>query len=214
MSMEDDDLHLRLGDRIVFLGDSITQAGVGPKGYVTLIKQHLAEKHADLNIEVFGAGISGNKVPDLVARFNRDVLSKKPTIVVIYIGINDVWHGEKDPSKGTAIDEYEKGLNLLLNWCRQQKVRVLLCTPSVIGERSDGKNALDQKLDQYAEMTRQVAKRSQVPVCDLRQAFLAYLKDHNPNQKSSGILTNDGVHLLPEGNRLVAETILESLKVK
>ena len=43
MSMEDDDLHLRLGDRIVFLGDSITQAGVGPKGYVTLIKQHLAE---------------------------------------------------------------------------------------------------------------------------------------------------------------------------
>src|SRR6185503_4827761 len=54
---------LKKGERIVFLGDSITQAGVGQKGYVTLIKNVLAEKHKDLEIEVLGAGISGNKVP-------------------------------------------------------------------------------------------------------------------------------------------------------
>ena len=61
----DDPPPLKKGDRIVFLGDSITAGGVGPKGYVTLIKNALAEKHKDLGIEVIGAGISGNKVPDL-----------------------------------------------------------------------------------------------------------------------------------------------------
>ena len=91
---------LEKGDRIVFLGDSITAAGVGPKGFVTLIKNALAEKHKDLGVKVIGAGVSGNKVPDIQKRLEKDVLSKKPTIVVIYIGINDVWHGERRPGQG------------------------------------------------------------------------------------------------------------------
>src|SRR6187402_3139979 len=83
---------LKKGERIVFLGDSITQGGAGPNGYVTLIRKALTDKHPDLGVEVIGAGISGNKVPDLQKRLDRDVLAKKPTLVVIYIGINDVWH--------------------------------------------------------------------------------------------------------------------------
>src|SRR5690349_23688471 len=85
---DDSGLSLKKGDRIVFLGDSITQQGAGPKGYVTLIRKELEEKHPDLNAEVIGAGISGNKVPDLQRRLDKDVLQKKPTVVVIYIGIN------------------------------------------------------------------------------------------------------------------------------
>ena len=42
--------------------------------------------------EMINAGISGHKVPDLQGRLDRDVLSKEPTVVFIYIGINDVWH--------------------------------------------------------------------------------------------------------------------------
>ena len=80
---ETDGPALKKGERIVFLGDSITQGGVGPHGYVTLIKNALAEKHKDLGIEVIGAGISGNKVPDLQRRLEKDVLAKKPTLVVI-----------------------------------------------------------------------------------------------------------------------------------
>ena len=63
---------------VVFLGDSITAGGVGKNGYVTVIKNTLNEKHKDLNIEIVGAGISGNKVPDLQGRLEKDVLSKKP----------------------------------------------------------------------------------------------------------------------------------------
>src|SRR5262245_20533886 len=71
---------LKKGERIVFLGDSITQAGAGAGGYVTLAREHLTKKYPDLGLEIIGAGISGNRVPDLEARLDRDVLDKKPTL--------------------------------------------------------------------------------------------------------------------------------------
>jgi isoamyl acetate esterase len=106
----DSNSQLKKGERIIFLGDSITAAGVGPKGYVTLIKNALADKHKDLGVEVVGAGVSGNKVPDLQKRLDKAVLQRKPNLVVIYIGINDVWHGENNPANGTAPEKFEAGL--------------------------------------------------------------------------------------------------------
>jgi lysophospholipase L1-like esterase len=141
---------LKQGERIVFLGDSITQAGASPKGYVTLIKNALADKHRELGIEVIGAGVSGNKVPDLQRRLENDVLARKPTLVVIYIGINDIWHGEKGPARGTPKDRYEDGLKEIIGKVKGAGGRVLLCPPSVIGEKHDGSNSLDAKLDEYA----------------------------------------------------------------
>lgn len=63
-----------------------------------MIKNALAEKHPDLGIEIIGAGVSGNKVPGLHGRVDKDVIAKEPTLVVIYIGVNGVWHGEKAPA--------------------------------------------------------------------------------------------------------------------
>lgn len=202
---------LQKGDRIIFLGDSITQAGAGPKGYVSMIRNTLAEKHKELGIEVIGAGISGNKVPDLQRRLEKDVLAKKPTVVVIYIGINDVWHGEKDPAKGTPKDKFEAGLKEIIGKIKDAGSRVVLCTPSVIGEKHDSSNSLDAKLDEYAEVSRKVAKEANVPLCDLRRAFVAHLKKANSENKDRGILTSDRVHLNEAGNQFVAETMLKSL---
>jgi isoamyl acetate esterase len=204
-------LPLKKGDRIVFLGDSITAGGVSPKGYVTLIKKVLNEKHKDLGIEIIGAGISGNKVPDLQRRLDRDVLAKKPTLVMIYIGINDVWHGEKDPKKGTSKDKFEAGLKEIIGKIKDAGARVILCTPSVIGEKPDGSNNLDAKLDEYSDLSRRVAREEKVQLCDLRRAFLDYLKKNNAENKERGILTTDRVHLNEAGNRFVAEVMLKSL---
>jgi len=76
------------GETVVFLGDSITQQGAGPDGYVTLVRKAIDAKRPDSKIKVIGAGISGHKVPDLEKRLDQDVLSHKPDVVVIYIGIN------------------------------------------------------------------------------------------------------------------------------
>lgn len=203
---------LKAGDRIVFLGDSITQAGAGPGGYVTLVKEALAKDYADLNLEVIGAGISGNRVPDLEKRLERDVLSKKPTIVVIYIGINDVWHSKN--GRGTSKEDYEAGLNRIIKQIQAGGARVILATPSMIGEKHDGSNELDTMLEEYAAISRDVAKQNNLQLLDLRKLFVDYLKQHNADQKEKGILTSDGVHLNPAGNQFVADAALAALTGK
>jgi lysophospholipase L1-like esterase len=67
-----------------------TAGGVKSLGYITLNEESIAATHPDLGIEIIGAGVSGNKFPNRQARLEKDVISKKPTIVFIYIGINDV----------------------------------------------------------------------------------------------------------------------------
>lgn len=126
-----------MGAKIVFLGDSITDAGAGPQGYVTLVRKGLTERKKELNLEVIGAGVSGNKVPDLQYRLNKDVLSKKPYLVVIYIGINNVWWWDiRKDAGGTPKDKYEAGLKDLIARIIKAGAYPLLCTPSVIGEKT------------------------------------------------------------------------------
>lgn len=202
---------LTKGDRIVFLGDSITQGGAGPNGYITMLRKMITDKHPDLGIECIGAGISGNKVPDLQKRVERDVIAKQPTIVVIYIGINDVWHGEKDPARGTDPQRFAAGLKEVIGKITASGARVVLCTPTLIGEKKNGANSLDAKLDQYSNISRGLAKELGLPLCDLRKAFVDYVAAHNPDDAEKGILTGDRVHLNGAGNKLVAETMLKTL---
>jgi lysophospholipase L1-like esterase len=200
---------LRQGARIVFFGDSITQQGVKPNGYVSLIREELTTRYPDLGIEVIGAGVSGNKVPDLQNRLVRDVLQKKPTGVVIYIGINDVWHWNLKNLKGTTKEQFESGLREIIARIQYSGSAVMLCTPSVIGEKRDSSNAQDPMLKEYSEISRKIAKDLGVQLCDLHKAFQGYLAVHNTENVEKGILTTDGVHLNDEGNRFVAKEMLK-----
>ena len=208
---------LKQGDRIVFLGDSITAGGSGPAGYITLIKNSIDAACKGMGLETVNAGVSGNKVPNLQARLEKDVLAKKPTIVFIYIGINDVWHWKKQPDGsmkgGTPTDQYEAGLKEIIGKIKAAGARVILCTPSVIGEKVDGANERDKMLDEYSDISRKVARETGSELVDLRQAFVAYLKANNKDNKDRGILTGDSVHLNAGGNRLVAEEMLKALGV-
>jgi lysophospholipase L1-like esterase len=201
---------LRNKDRIVFFGDSITLLGVKSNGYITLIKDSLSKKFS--SIEILGEGIGGNKVPDLLARIDTDVIAKNPTIVVIYIGINDVWHSITPGRFGTPKEKYEAGLEEIIGKIQKKGARVILCTPTVIGEKKNGKNQLDAQLDVYSGISRRVAQKTKIELCDLRNAFVGYLKLHNPDNAEQGILTVDKAHLSNKGNRLVATELLKALK--
>lgn len=200
---------LKDGETIVFLGDSITAQGAGEKGYVTLFRQAIEKARPDSKIKVIGAGIGGHKVPNLEARLDKDVLAHKPNVVVIYIGINDVWHSTK--GQGTEIGAYETGLRSLIKRCNDAGARVVLATPSVIDEKTDGSNPLDKMLDEYSAVSRKVAMESGATLLDLRSAFIANLKEYNTANEPKGILTGDGVHLNDAGNRFVAVRMLEAV---
>jgi isoamyl acetate esterase len=193
--------------KVIFFGDSITQAGVRGNGYINLLK-----KSSDsTKFELIGAGIGGNKVYDLYLRMEDDVLNKKPDLVFIYVGINDVWH-KLGAKTGTDYDKYLKFYQALINKIQATGSKVVLCTPTVIGEKKNNANEVDADLNKYADGVRGLATKNNLPLCDLRKAFVDYENANNTEDKEKGILTTDRVHLNDVGNKLVADTMLPFVK--
>lgn len=197
--------------KVVFFGDSITEMGVRERGYIYQIDSiSKAEGKAD-HFEFAGAGIGGNKVYDLYLRMEKDVLSKNPDVVVIYVGVNDVWH-KQIAGTGTDPDKFVKFYDAIIEKLKTKGIKAILCTPAVIGEKTDFSNQQDGDLNAYSSLIREIAAKHQLPLVNLRQLFLDYNLKNNPENKESGILTTDRVHLNYKGNQLVALEIWNVLK--
>src|SRR5690606_28771452 len=123
---------------------------------------------------------------------------KKPDVVFVYVGINDVWH-KSSHGTGTDPDKYVKFYQAIIKKLKAQGARIILCTPSVIGEKNDFSNQQDGDLNQYANLVRQLAETEKVELCDLRKVFVDYLKENNPENRDRNILTTDRVHLNEKG---------------
>jgi lysophospholipase L1-like esterase len=191
---------LKSGQTIVFLGDSITQAGAKPEGYVSLFKLFCGVNGYD--VHVINAGISGHKSNDMLARLDRDVLAHRPDWVSISCGVNDVWHGER----GVPLPDYKKNMTEMVNRCLRSGTKVLLLTSTPIYE--DLNSPENQKLRGYNEFLRGLAKEKGVLLCDLFKAFESVYKAKTANER---VLTVDGVHMNGRGNRLMAREILRAL---
>lgn len=196
--------------RIVFFGDSITQAGANPGGYIRVLDTLLRNKGVADKYELVGAGIGGNKIYDLYLRMEDDVLVKNPDVVVVWVGVNDVWH-KASYGTGTDPDKFEKFYNAVVKKLQAKNIKVYLTTPSTIGEKTDNSNQQDGDLNQYSTIIRRIAANNNCGIIDLRKRFLEYNVANNPDNKESGILTTDRVHLNAKGNKFVAEKMMEVL---
>lgn len=204
-------IKLKDGDHIIIFGDSLTQlAGQEApkqhvkKGYVRIVAETLAETHKDMKIKVDWVATGGHTVPDLLKRVDKDVIAKKPTIVVVQIGCNDARRIPKDTFKA--------GLEELIDRLENAKIQVIQCSLTTVSERHDGKDKFDPQLEAFAQVARDVAKAKNVPLNDLRKAFMDYLKKNNPDNKNSGFLTYDGNHWNDNGMQFVAAQMLKMLK--
>jgi lysophospholipase L1-like esterase len=202
---------LKRGDSIIFFGDSLTAlAGQEApkqhvsKGYVRIVREKLQETHKDLDIQVDWVATGGHTVPDLLKRAEKDVIARQPTIVVIQIGCNDARRIPKET--------FRASLEELIDKLQQSKIQVIQCTLTSVGEKHDGTNQHDARLEEFAQVQREVARARQVPLNDLRKAFVAHWKAHNANNQPSGILTYDGNHFNQAGHQFVAEQMLKKLK--
>src|SRR6187549_1864692 len=120
--------------RVIFFGDSITQAGVQAGGYIVRVDSMCKLEGSGDKYEFIGAGIGGNKVYDLYLRLENDVLAKTPDVVVIYVGVNDVWH-KRSYGTGTDPDKFVRFYEALIKKIQAKGAKIVLCTPAVIGER-------------------------------------------------------------------------------
>lgn len=196
--------------KVIFFGDSITQAGVQPGGYISLMKNMLAQQGVT-DYELVGAGIGGNKIYDLYLRMPEDVIAQSPDIVVIWVGVNDVWH-KSSYGTGTDADKFEKFYRATIKQLQVNNIKVILVTPATIGEKNDYSNQQDGDLNKYSQIIRNIAKDLSLPVCDLHTLFHNYEVANNTANADKGILTSDGVHLNDTGNKFVAEEMWKVLK--
>jgi lysophospholipase L1-like esterase len=200
-------IELKKGDKIIFFGDSLTALAVKDKnvpegkGYVPLVREALKDK----GVEVDAVATGGHKVTDLLARVDKDVIGKKPTIVVIQIGVNDM-------SRGVTPDMFKSQLEELIDKLQKGGAQVVLCSCTCRVEGYKPDDAMDKKLDALADVARGLAKDKKLPLNDLRKAFIEYWKKNNPENKPKGFLTYDGNHWTETGHKFVAEQMLKKFK--
>jgi len=209
--------------KIVTVGDSITEAGKYPGGYVWLLQRYLNALYPDRKIEIVNAGISGNKARDMQARFQKDAIDQKPGLVMINVGVNDVWHAFFDFPKnqfypqgnlptGVPLAVYREKITQMVLAAKAAEIRVVLLSPTPIGEILDGPE--NRRLPEYIAAMREIALQNQCLFIDLNGPFREVIGTYQKHAgKTLNLLAADGVHPNPSGYRIIAFTILRGLGV-
>jgi lysophospholipase L1-like esterase len=206
---------LSKGATILFQGDSITDAGRdrerqdqpnqgGPlgRGYPLLLAGELLRDHAALELSIYNRGISGNKVPDLEARWKADCLDLKPALLSILVGVNDIWHKLNGRHDGT-VDSYEKGFAALLKQTREAlpATTLVICEPFVLRCGAVNEKWFPE-FDQRRAAAARVAKAAGAHWAPFQSMFdKAVAAGTKPEYWAA-----DGVHPSVAGHALMAKT--------
>ena len=186
------------GQKIAFLGDSITASGWNnPIGYVNLTIAGLEAN--GIKVTAIPAGIGGHKSNQMLERLERDVLDKKPDWMILSCGLNDVWHG----AQGVPIEEFKSHVTVIIDKCLAAGVVVVILTTTVIGE--DLNNSYNKQLSSYNKFLRSLANEKNCLLADVNTMFQTLIKT---SPKPGRVLTSDGVHMNAEGDKVMAMGIL------
>lgn len=237
---------LRPGMKLAFFGDSITWLANGPSGeepvaanpannfedseaYYDLIGRGLLRAGLQ-GVTLFNHALNGGGVrelhdgrehtgekkgqvlqPPFAKLLDRD----QPEVAIVFIGVNDAGWRQTEPA------EFRHELAAMADEAAARKVKLVLVTPALDGERPDGSNEHDERMDLLALKVRQVAAEKKAALVDLRTVFLARLRNENGEIKLNGRfvvprafgwLTADGIHFNDAGNALAADWIAAGIE--
>lgn len=188
---------------IVCLGDSVT--GVyyhtgGKRAYPELLEIAIRRAVPNARVTVINAGISGHTTQNGLDRLDRDVLSKKPNLVTVSFGLNDM----------TRIPEeqFRKNLETIVARCREAKADVVLCTPNAV-INTGGRPT--EKLERYCELIRATARDLKLAVCDQYQAGEAL---RAKDAWAWRLTLSDEIHPNMDGHKRMAEELCRTITGK
>ena len=203
--------HRKKRKKIIFFGDSLCRQGATAGGFIIQMLRLLKAEALEDSYDLVSAGVDGDKVYDLFLRIDEDILNNGADIVVIFIGLNDVEH-KRYRRTGTDAGRFEAFYEAIIKRLKDARIKPVLCTPPVIGEKINGCNEDDHELDVYCGIIRNLAAENDLALVDVRKCFVNYLNENNPENVEQGVLTVDKIHLNPKGNQLVAEEMWKVLK--
>ncbi|PTY03980.1 GDSL family lipase [Verrucomicrobia bacterium LW23] len=196
-------------DRIVFYGDSITDAGRNREqethlgnGYAHFIGARLKAKFPQFDLYTANKGISGNRIYDLEDRLEADVLALKPTLVSILIGINDTWR-KYDSGIESPIPAFRAAYARILDRLAAAGSRAVLLEPFLLPQPAD-RAKWREDLDPRITVVRDLAWERRLPLLPLDGLFASAATG-----TGFPYWLPDGVHPSPAGHGLIAQKWLE-----
>jgi len=214
-------MNLPSPSRLIFIGDSITDAGRDQtsgepspwspnfglgSGYVSLVWAWLAAAYPQKPIRVFNKGTSGNNARDLDARWETDVTGLDPDVLCVMIGINDVWRQfdvPLRPDHQVAPEEYRAILDRLLGRTRPQIQQLYLASPYYIEPNRE--EPMRKRMDEYGQIVKDLAEAHDATFIDVQAAFDAVLAHVHPTS-----LGWDHIHPGMHGHMIIARAFLKA----
>lgn len=207
-------------DKILFIGDSVTDAGrkrpVGEglwdgvgNGFVRQIDTLLNVLYPENLYSIVNMGIGGNNSRDIINRFQTDALDFKPDVIVCEIGVNDVWRIYDEPScfnNHVYLDEYKDNLQKIVDMAKGKCRQFIFMTPYYMEINQD--DAMGKDVRAYASAMKEIASKNDILCVDLQATFDDYLK-----YRHSSYLMWDRVHPGNIGSMLIAKTFLKAIGV-
>lgn len=210
-------MRLEKYDKLVMIGDSITDCGRSPageglsnaigKGYVAQVEALLHNSYPELFLRVINKGTSGHTIRDLKIRWKTDVLDLQPDWLSIMIGINDVWRQFDQPlikESHVYLGEYETILRELVSRTRPLLKGLILMTPYYIEPNSD--DAMRATMDAYGSVVKKIASEHDAVFVDTQAAF-----DRIMSYMYPATLAWDRVHPSQVGHMTIARAFLNKI---
>ena len=200
--------------KIVFQGDSITDAGrdkrnyhdLGP-GYPKFAAEHLRAAFPDVEFEFINQGISGNRTCQLFDRLYNDAIAFEPDIVSILIGINDVWHRHGAARIETTDAQVETNYRAILERLKNQtNAKIVILAPFLLDD--EGKESWRVEVDSILAIVRRLADEYADAYIPLDKLFAEALK----TQPEPKFYSADGVHPNENGRAFIGKHYFEAVK--
>ncbi|HMP75709.1 MAG TPA: SGNH/GDSL hydrolase family protein [Kiritimatiellia bacterium] len=213
------DVSFHPGERVVALGDSITHGGL----YHRYLDLFYTTRFPDAPRHFMNAGIGGDWAGGALARLEWDVLAKKPTVVAIMFGMNDVGRALYQVEEPTAeqlvqrqerLDRYPKQMAELVDRIHAYGARVMLLTPSphddTMAADAPAFNRVNDGLSVYAEQARRIGAEKDVPVVDFFQPMLELNLARQAMDPRFTLISGDRVHPGPVGHFMMTWLFLKA----
>lgn len=204
---------IQANDVVLFQGDSITDCGRNRengedlgRGYPLMTAGLFGALYPEMRVTFLNRGISGNRVKDLRKRWQEDCIALKPTVVSVYIGINDTWR-RYDSGDPTSTETFKEGYRSLLEETTRSLpgVKLVVVEPFVLPEPAD-RIAWREDLDPKIQVVRELAREFGAVLVPLDGLFAQASMRAEP-----AFWAPDGVHPSPAGHALIARAWLAAV---
>ncbi len=197
---------------VLFQGDSITDSGRSREdlnhlgdGYALITAGWFSALHPQKKVTFLNRGISGNRVPDLIGRWEKDCISLKPTWLSILIGVNDMWR-RYDSNDPTTTAQFESNYRRLLDQTyARMTAQVILCEPFLLSVNEQQKSWRED-LDPKIEVVQRLSRDYKTLLVPLDSIFT-----EAAGQREPAYWLPDGVHTSPAGAALIAQSWLKAV---